>query len=240
MIAPGEEPGDGGRHDAADKQGHHARDDHEHVHGAGPQRDRRRAGAIDSFASTVAQVLLLVTLLLFSATSLELDLETPSGPPVLALVVVALLVVVVLVALWLVRRVREAVQERIRQWWPEVRTTLGSLRSGHKLALVLGGSMATEILFAVALGTFARALGTDVSLPDLLLINISTSLLATLMPVPGGIGIAEFGLTVGLTAAGMAEEAALATALLYRAATFYVPPTWGFFAMRWLQRNDHL
>ncbi len=198
------------------------------------------AGVIDSFASTVAQILLLVTLLLFSASSLELDFEMPSGLPVLALVVVVALVVAALVALWLVRRVREAIVERARLWWPEVRATLGSLRSGNKLALVLGGSLATEILFAVALGAFARALGVDVSLPDLLLINISTSLLATLMPVPGGIGIAEFGLTVGLTAAGMAEEAALATALLYRVATFYAPPTWGFFAMRWLQRNDHL
>ena len=60
------------------------------------------------------------------------------------------------------------------------------------------------------------------------------------MPVPGAVGVAEFGLTVGPTAAGMAEEAALATAVLYRIATFYLPPAWGFFAMRWLQRSGHL
>ena len=60
------------------------------------------------------------------------------------------------------------------------------------------------------------------------------------VPVPGGIGVTEFGLTVGLTAAGMQEEAALAAVVLYRLATFYVPPVWGFFAMRWLQRNAHL
>jgi len=28
--------------------------------------------------------------------------------------------------------------------------------------------------------------------------------------------------------------------VLYRLATFYLPPVWGFFAMRWLQRNQHL
>ena len=50
----------------------------------------------------------------------------------------------------------------------------------------------------------------------------------------------EFGLTVGLTAAGMTEEAALAAVVLYRVSTFYLPPVWGFFAMRWLQRNAHL
>ena len=74
-------------------------------------------------------------------------------------------------------------------------------------------------------------------LADLLVINISVSLLSSFLPVPGGIGVAEFGLTVGLVAAGMPEEAALATARLYRGATFYIPPIWGFFAMRWLQRN---
>ena len=38
----------------------------------------------------------------------------------------------------------------------------------------------------------------------------------------------------------MPEEAALAAVLLYRISTFYLPPAWGFFAMRWLQRNGHL
>jgi hypothetical protein len=38
----------------------------------------------------------------------------------------------------------------------------------------------------------------------------------------------------------MLEEAALATALLNRIATFYLPPVWGFFAMRWLRRRSLL
>ena len=33
---------------------------------------------------------------------------------------------------------------------------------------------------------------------------------------------------------------AFGAAMLYRLATFYLPPAWGFFAMRWLQRNQHL
>src|SRR4029079_692847 len=40
------------------------------------------AGAIDTFVSTVMQALLLVALLLFSESSLDFGLETPSGPPV--------------------------------------------------------------------------------------------------------------------------------------------------------------
>jgi uncharacterized membrane protein YbhN (UPF0104 family) len=198
------------------------------------------AGAIDSFVSTVMQALLLVALLLFSESSLDFGLETPSGPPVTALLVVAALAVGAVGALALVRRVRGAIVERVRRWWPDVKATLRSLRAGNKLGLLLGGSLATELLFAVALGVFANAFGYDVSLANLLLINISVSLLATFVPVPGGIGVTEFGLTVGLTAAGMTEEAALAAVVLYRISTFYLPPVWGFFAMRWLQRNAHL
>ena len=60
---------------------------------------------------------------------------------------------------------------------------------------------------------------------------------AGIIPVPGGIGVAELGISVGLAAAGLTPEAALATALAFRIATFYLPPLWGFFALRWLQRN---
>ena len=55
--------------------------------------------------------------------------------------------------------------------------------------------------------------------------------------MPGGIGVTEFGLTVGLTAAGMTEEAALAAVVLYRVSTFYLPPVWGWFSLRWLGRR---
>ena len=121
-----------------------------------------------------------------------------------------------------------------------MRRALGALRASHKLALLLLGSLATEVLFAVALGVCARGFGYDLPLAELLVINISVSLLASFIPVPGGIGVAEFGLVVGLTSAGMTTEAALAAVLLYRLATFYLPPVWGFVALRWLQRNRYL
>jgi uncharacterized membrane protein YbhN (UPF0104 family) len=53
------------------------------------------------------------------------------------------------------------------------------------------------------------------------------------------VGVAEFGLTVGLASAGMSSES-IAAVPLYRIATFYLPPLWGFPAMLWLQRNRYL
>jgi len=195
------------------------------------------AGAIDSFTSTVVQGLLLVVLLVFTEASLDLELETPAGDSLELVAVLAALAAVTLLGLLLVRRVRTAVVDRVRAWWPEVRAALAGLRASHRLALLVGGSLATELLFACALGLFAQGFGYDVGLADLLLVNISVSLLASFIPIPGGIGVAELGLTVGLSAAGLPEDAALAAALLYRVSTFYLPPVWGFFALGWLRRN---
>jgi glycosyltransferase 2 family protein len=198
------------------------------------------AGAIDSLAGTVVQVVLLLLLVGFSEASLDVHLDVPDADTLRLLwILVGLMVAVVLTAV-LVGRIRRAIVERVRTWWPQVRGSLGALRASHKLALLIGGSLATEILFASALGLFARGLGYDIPLVDLLVINMSVSLLASFIPVPGGIGVVEFGLTLGLTAAGMSQEPALAAVLLYRVSTFYLPPLWGFFAMRWLQRNRYL
>jgi uncharacterized membrane protein YbhN (UPF0104 family) len=198
------------------------------------------SGVIDSFASTVVQAVLLGLLLLFSESSLDLDLPLPSGGirTLLWILVAALALSVAILAV--VRRLRVAIAERVRRWWPEVRSSLAALRASHKLALLLIGSLATEVLFALALGLFARSFGAHVDLTQLLVINISVSLLASFIPVPGGIGVAEFGLTIGLTSAGMAPEAAIAAVLLYRIATYYLPPLWGFPAMLWLQRSRYL
>lgn len=104
-----------------------------------------------------------------------------------------------------------------------------------------GGSRLSEpVRFPPPGCLFARSFGYDLSLAELLVINMSVSLLGSLVPVPGNIGVAEFGLTIGLVSAGMTEEAALAAVLLYRIATFYLPPLRGFFALLWLQRNRYL
>jgi glycosyltransferase 2 family protein len=198
------------------------------------------SGAIDSLVSTCVQAVLLVLLLVFSEATITLDLEAPSRGVIAVLAVGALLLVCAVAAVFVVGRIRRMIAAQVRRRWPEVRTAFRALQSSHKVALLLLGSLGTEILFALALGTFALALGTHVGLIDLLVINISVSLFSTLIPVPGGIGVTELGLTVGLSAAGMSEESALAAVLLYRISVFYLPPAWGLFAMRWLQRRKYL
>jgi len=198
------------------------------------------SGVIDSFASTVVGGALLVVLLIFSESSLPLEFPAPSGGFLLILAILAAALVACVVTAVAVRRIREAIAGRVRGWWPDVRASLAALRASHKLALLVLGSLATEVLFAVALGLFARSLDGHVNLAELLVINISVSLLASFIPVPGGVGVAEFGLTLGLSSAGMTPEAAIAAVLLYRISTYFLPPAWGFPAMLWLQRNRYL
>jgi uncharacterized protein (TIRG00374 family) len=198
------------------------------------------AGVIDSTVSTVIQALLLAVILIFTGSNLDLGLDSPSGPSTTTLLIVAGVAVGAVLVAFAVGRFRRTIAERWRRWWPEAKEAIRSLGASNRLAMLIGGSLATEVLFATTLGVVAAAFGYEVGLLNLLLINISVSLLASFIPVPGGIGVTEFGLTVGLTAAGVPEETALAIALLYRLFTFYIPPIWGFFAFRWLGKNSLL
>ena len=77
-------------------------------------------------------------------------------------------------------------------------------------------------------------------LVDALLVNVASSLIAMVIPVPGGIGVAEATLIAGLTAVGVDESTAFGITIAYRMSQVYLPPVGGWFAMRWLQRNAHL
>jgi uncharacterized protein (TIRG00374 family) len=198
------------------------------------------AGAIDGFIGFVVQAALLVLLLLFSPVSLDLDVQSAADSAERLLVVAVGIAAVSIGVVFAVARLRRFVMQWAKRLGSEAWSALRGLRSPRRLALLFGGSVATELLFPVALATFVLAFGYSVSLGDLLLINISVGLLAGLLPIPGGIGVVEGGLTYGLVQAGVPEEAAFAAVLLYRVATFYLPPVWGFFALRWLERNDHV
>jgi uncharacterized protein (TIRG00374 family) len=113
-------------------------------------------------------------------------------------------------------------------------------RSAHKLSQLFGGALATEVLFALTLGAACRAYGVEIGLAQLLLVNVIASSLAGLVPVPGGIGAAEVAIAGGLVAMGVPESTAFAVALTHRLCTYYTPPIWGYFSLRWLRRTGHV
>jgi len=198
-------------------------------------------GALDGVTSFVIQVITLTTILVALPLSLELSLDPGAGDRVWRLLtVIAGIAVVAVGAVLVVARWRRMVLAFLGQLLADARQATRGLHSPRRLGLLVGGSLATELLFALTLGAFAAAVGYPVSVVELLLINMSVSLLAGLLPIPGGIGVAEGGLTLGLVMAGVPEEPAFAAVVAYRLTTFYLPPIWGYPSLRWLERNAHL
>ena len=199
------------------------------------------ASALDSAVWFAVLGALLGGMLLFTSSTLEVDFDssTSSGLSRLLLVVIVL-GLVALVAVGAVPRWRAAVVARIRQFAADAREATRGVMSPSRISMLLGGNLATALLFAAALGIFGAALGHPISFLDALFIHVSVALLAGVLPVPGGIGVVEAGLTFGLARTGIPEDAAFAIAILFRIATFYLPPAWGVFALRWLERNRHL
>ena len=105
---------------------------------------------------------------------------------------------------------------------------------------LLGSNLASRAILAVTLWSILRAIGTPLPLVTALVATVATNLLAGLVPIPGGIGIAEAVLTSFLIVAGLGSEEAFAAAVVFRIATFYIPAGEGFFAMKWLEKNGHL
>jgi uncharacterized membrane protein YbhN (UPF0104 family) len=58
--------------------------------------------------------------------------------------------------------------------------------------------------------------------------------------VPGGIGIMESCYIFGLTLLGVPQELAISATVIFRFASTYLPPLWGWGALVWLRRTKAL
>jgi uncharacterized membrane protein YbhN (UPF0104 family) len=202
-----------------------------------PTGEAIASGAVDGVSDTIVQIVLVLLVLPF----VDLSVSVPSGgtgePPWHLIVAVVLIALVGAAIVMFVARLRSKVLPLIRQGFVTLKTVASSR---NKLFQLFGGNVATQVLFALVLGASCQAYGIHVSLPDLLIVNMGASVFASIMPVPGGIGVAEAGLTAGLTAVGVPESVAFAAALTHRLCTFYLPPIWGYFSLRWLARKGYV
>ena len=130
-------------------------------------------GALDGFCGFLVQVLILTSILLLSPFSLGIDLSTaaPSGISLLVLILVGLGLVAIAIVL-IVRRWREWVFGWVRRLVRQGGTVIRGLNSPRRILMLLGGNLMSEVLFATALGLFARSLGYDLGIVELLLINV--------------------------------------------------------------------
>ena len=84
------------------------------------------------------------------------------------------------------------------------------------------------------------AYGASLPVGQLILVVTGAGFISSLVPVPGGIGVAEASLIAGLTAFGVPPDAASAAVVTYRLFTTYLPPIPGSYATKWLVANGDL
>jgi uncharacterized membrane protein YbhN (UPF0104 family) len=194
-------------------------------------------GAVDSLAGFLVEALIVIVVVASGAASLDLDLDLPAidvNPRVAALIV--LVVVLLVITAIAVPKIRSSVRGKLS----EATSVLQGLRSPTKVALLIGGNIAARLLLATILSTSLLAFGIRLPLAELLLVNTVVSLFAGILPIPGGIGVTEAATTAGLVAFGVPDATAVATAIVFRLVTFYLPPIWGIVATRRLRRQGFI
>jgi uncharacterized membrane protein YbhN (UPF0104 family) len=153
------------------------------------------------------------------------------------IVLVVVSVVAAAVVLIVKRKWREKLFSLVREGF---RTLKSVLVDPAKLVRLFGGNLLTELGWAVTLAASAHAYGADLTIGEALVVNMLSSVIASVIPVPGGIGVAGASLAAGMMAFGVPANEAYAAALTHRIATFYLPPIWGWFSLRYLTRKGYL
>jgi glycosyltransferase 2 family protein len=199
-----------------------------------PRAQALVAGAVDDASETMVQVTFLLISIPLAGANVDTGQFHGAGPDSRLVAGIAVAIVVSVMVVLFVPKVHEMVV-------PQLRSALSGLwsvvRDRHKRIELFGGNIASELSYSIALGATCLAYGVHLNLAQLIFINASASILSSVIPVPGGIGAAEAALAAGLIAMGVDESTAFAIGITQRLCTFYLPPIWGFFSLRWLERH---
>ena len=201
-----------------------------------PTGEAVAAGGVDNLSEVLVQVLLILAILPF------VDIQLPGGmtdalPSERLVATILITLIAVAVVVLAVPALRARVVPAVKPGFDSLRVVFKTRRKRLEL---FGGNIASELLFALTLGAAAMAYGIDLPLAQLLLVNMIASALSGLVPVPGGVGAQEAALTAGLVAFGVDESTAFAIAITHRMCTYFLPPIWGAFALRWLRRQGYV
>jgi len=157
---------------------------------------------------------------------------------ILALVVLVGVVIGLVLAVAKLRTLLSAkLVPRLKDMWGNLRIVA---RTPRKLVQLLGGSLANELLVAMALSVSLRAFDDHLRLPTLIVVITLAAIIGGISPSPGGMGVVEAGMILGLTAAGVSEADATAAVFIQRLFTSYLPPIWGWFTLMWMRKREYL
>ena len=198
------------------------------------------SGILVSIAAGTIQTLVVVFGLFIIGD--QFNTSDTGGDGLSGLIVVLFIAFVLIVsAIMFIPKVRRRIKGIVAPQWAAGRDNLkGILKTPRKAAMLFGGNLASQVLFALVLDASLHAYGGSLPLLQLMVINSLASVLGGMAPVPGGMGVVEAGLIAGLTAAGIPQTEAVAATFTHRLFTAYLPPIWGWFALQWLRRNEYV
>ncbi|MFI5046189.1 MAG: lysylphosphatidylglycerol synthase domain-containing protein [Acidimicrobiia bacterium] len=184
-------------------------------------------GVLSSVTEIVVQGGLFFVALWLSPDSIDFG-RIDTGQ--IVVVVLALLFVAGVAAaiVFSVQRVRHAVVPRFLR---AARTMWAALASPTRIALLLVGNVSAQCLYAASLLACLAAFGQSVNFWTLVALNIGITLIASLVPFPGGgTAVSAVGLSGFLTAFGVPAPAAAAAVIAHQVAVSYLPAIPGWFA----------
>ena len=197
-------------------------------------------GAITGLLGFAAQAILVFLTILVGAGSIDFS-QMQGGGGALRLLGMAVVIFVIAMALMLaVPKWRHWMWSKVEKPISQMGDAFKTVKSPKVALSALGASIGTEVLYGAGFAMCVLAVGGDVSLGEAILINVTVSLFAGLMPIPGGVGFSEAGMTAGLTAIGVESDVAVSAVLVYRLVSYYLPPLWGYVSLKWLTKHDYL
>ncbi|WP_344768216.1 lysylphosphatidylglycerol synthase transmembrane domain-containing protein [Aeromicrobium panaciterrae] len=189
--------------------------------------------SIEEAARGISRIILLLAVLPF----VDIELDGVSAPSLRTVLLVLGGIAVAAGVVAFIPRARTVVSGLAARIWTSIKILGGQQK---RQIGILGGALATELVYALALGCFAQAYDIGLSPVELIAVNTAGSMLASVVPSPGGIGSAEAALTGSLVALGVPAETAFPIALTQRLGTQYLPPLWGLVCLQWLRRKSLL
>jgi tRNA A-37 threonylcarbamoyl transferase component Bud32/membrane-associated phospholipid phosphatase/uncharacterized membrane protein YbhN (UPF0104 family) len=196
-------------------------------------------GLLSTVANTGVQLALFAVAVALTPDSIDLNLSNIQAATLLKYLLVAVFVLAAGSGIVLgIRQLRQRVMPPVAR---AAGTLWAVLRSPARLAQLVGGNVATTLLFTLVLDADLLAFGSNVSFWTLLALNVGIGTIASLVPIAGGTtAVSAVGMTGALAAIGVSQSAAVAAVLVNQLVVWYIPALPGWIATRDMLRRDEL
>ena len=119
-------------------------------------------------------------------------------------------------------------------------TVAGVAKSPRHVSLIATGAFGWPMVEVVAFALCVHAVGGTLPFVQVAAIYLGGSLVASIAPVPGGLGALEAALVAGLSGLGMPVGTAASAVLIYRLLTFWLTIPVGWAALKLAERRGYV